>query len=463
MNKRLVPQLAYTIAFVFTLFSLSGCVSNYSTISSLSDGASVCCEESTLELVSGPMIGHVSMRSAQVWAQVDNAADLSVSYWKQGGEESARYSDSKWADSKTAFSAQFELSGLDPGSHYSAVLVADGATIGDTINIDTQVLWDYRMDPPEFKAVIGSCAFINDSIYDRPGRGYGGEYEVFESIVSAEPDMMLWLGDNVYLREVDFQSYSGYLYRYTHTRALPEMQELLKACPNYAIWDDHDYGPNDADASWIHRDWAQEAFKTFWANPSYGAPSGANNIATAFRFNDVEFFLLDNRSQRIHHNNRTQDIHVLGDEQIDWLIAALNKSKAPFKMVAVGGQFLNTVDRHENMANFPERQEIIDRIEEEHIHGVVFLTGDRHCTDMSRIELEGGAVIHDLTVSPLTSSAYDNSDEPNDLRVEGTTVPFRNFAELNFSGPRKNRSLEIIVKDVNGVEVWTEILIAKEL
>jgi alkaline phosphatase D len=463
MNKRLVPQLAYTIAFVFTLFSLSGCVSNYSTISSLADGTSVCCEKPTPELVSGPMIGHVSMRSAQVWAQVDNAADLSVSYWKEGGEESARYSDSKWADSKTAFSGLFELSGLDPGSHYRAVLVANGEAIGDTININTQVLWDYRMDPPAFKTVIGSCTFINDSIYDRPGRGYGGEYEVFESIVSAEPDMMLWLGDNVYLREVDFQSYSGYLYRYTHTRTLPEMQELLKACPNYAIWDDHDYGPNDADASWIHRDWAQEAFKTFWANPSYGAPSGANNIATAFRFSDVEFFLLDNRSQRIHHNNRTQDIHVLGDEQIDWLIAALNKSKAPFKMVAVGGQFLNTVDRHENMANFPERQEIIDRIEEEHIHGVVFLTGDRHCTDMSRIELEGGAVIHDLTVSPLTSSAYDNSDEPNDLRVDGTTVPFRNFAELNFSGPRKNRSLKIVVKDANGVEVWTETLIAKEL
>ena len=463
MNNRLVNQCAYITAHVFMLFSVAGCAPNQIAVSTLADAHSGCCEKINTELISGPMIGHVSMRSAQVWAQVDNEADLSVSYWKEGGEESARYSDSKWADSKTAFSGLFELSGLDPGSHYRAVLVANGEAIGDTININTQVLWDYRMDPPAFKTVIGSCTFINDSIYDRPGRGYGGEYEVFESIVSAEPDMMLWLGDNVYLREVDFQSYSGYLYRYTHTRTLPEMQELLKACPNYAIWDDHDYGPNDGDASWIHRDWAQEAFKTFWANPSYGAPSGANNIATAFRFSDVEFFLLDNRSQRIHHNNRTQDIHVLGEEQIDWLIAALNKSKAPFKMVAVGGQFLNTAERHENMANFPERQEIIDRIEEEHIHGVVFLTGDRHCTDMSRIELEGGAVIHDLTVSPLTSSAYDNSDEPNDLRVDGTTVPFRNFAELNFSGPRKNRSLKIVVKDANGVEVWTETLIAKEL
>ena len=44
------------------------------------------------------------------------------------------------------------------------------------------------------------------------------------------------------------------------------------------------YGPNDADRNWIHGDWARQAFETFWANPSYGAPAGANNVATAFRF-----------------------------------------------------------------------------------------------------------------------------------------------------------------------------------
>ncbi|HIN41349.1 MAG TPA: alkaline phosphatase family protein [Flavobacteriales bacterium] len=419
--------------------------------------------ESETKLMSGPMIGHVSMRSASVWAQVDMKAELCLLYWEEGAEEPAKCSEVVEVDASTAFSTQFDLGYLEPGRDYEAVLVANGTAIGDTITITTQTLWDYRMDPPAFKAVVGSCAFINDSIYDRPGKGYGGEYEVFESITTAEPDMMLWLGDNIYLREVDVQSYTGYLYRYSHMRSLPEMQGLLKACPNYAIWDDHDYGPNDADMSWIHRDWAQEAFKAFWANPSYGVPSGANNVGTAFRFSDVEFYLLDNRSHRIHPNNRTQDIHVLGDEQIDWLIAVLNKSRAPFKMVAVGGQFLNDVARHENMANFPERQEIIDRIEEEHIHGVIFLTGDRHCTEMSRLELEGGAVIHDLTVSPLTSHTYDNFDENNTLRIEGTSTPVRNFAELNFSGPRKDRSCEIVVKNAMGEEVWSKVLRAKEL
>ena len=410
------------------------------------------------------MLGHVSMRSANVWAQVDTKSDLAMKYWQKDLDDTnSKLSGWEVATAITAFSSQFEIGGLEPGTDYQAVLIANGNAIGDTLEITTQTLWDYRMDPPAFRAVVGSCAFINDSIYDRPGKSYGGEYNVFESIVDAEPDMMLWLGDNVYLREVDLQSYSGYLYRYTHTRSIPEMQRLLMACPNYAIWDDHDFGPNDADMSWIHRDWAQDAFKTFWANPSYGAPSGADNVGTAFRYNDIEFFLLDNRSHRIHPNNRTQEIQALGEEQIDWLIAAMNKSYAPFKMVALGGQFLNDVAKHENMANFAERQEIIDRIEEEHIHGVIFLTGDRHCTDMSRLELEGGIVIHDLTVSPLTSSTYDNSAENNTLRLEGTTTPKRNFAELNFSGPRKDRSCKIVVRDAEGEELWTKVLKSRDL
>ena len=416
--------------------------------------------ENNINILSGPMIGHVSMRSVDVWAQVDSESELSLKLWNESGEF---VSEPSLAASSTANSAVLQVGGLEPASNYKAVVLSNGQSVGDTLDITTQTLWDYRMDPPAFKLIAGSCAFINDSIYDRPGKPYGGEYSIFESMASDNPDMMLWLGDNIYLREVDLQSYSGYLYRYSHTRALPEMQNLLKSCPNYAIWDDHDYGPNDADRNWIHGDWAKQSFETFWANPSYGAPAGANNVGTALRFNDVEFFLLDNRSNRVHHYNETQDPQVLGEDQIDWLIAALNKSYAPFKIVAIGGQFLSDNASHENMARFPERQQIIDRIEEERIHGVVFLSGDRHCTELSRLELERGVVIHDLTVSPLTSSSYNNTEEVNNLRVEGTVVAERNYAELNFSGPRKDRVLEMVIKNVDGEVIWSQSINAREL
>ena len=37
------------------------------------------------------------------------------------------------------------------------------------MKVQTQVLWDYRMDPPPFSFVTGSCAYINEAQYDRPG------------------------------------------------------------------------------------------------------------------------------------------------------------------------------------------------------------------------------------------------------------------------------------------------------
>ena len=74
---------------------------------------------------------------------------------------------------------------------------------------------------------------------------------------------MLWLGDNTYYREPVFSA-SGMNYRYSHTREIPELQELLSSTHNYAIWDDHDYfGPNDADRSYKMRNEALEVFKNF--------------------------------------------------------------------------------------------------------------------------------------------------------------------------------------------------------
>ena len=68
-----------------------------------------------------------------------------------------------------------------------------------------------------------------------------------------------------------------------------------------------------------------------------------------------------------------------------------------------------------------------------------------------------------MTVSPLTSSSYNNTEEVNNLRVDGTVVAERNYAEFNFSGPRKDRVMEMVIKNVNGEEVWSKEIRAKEL
>ena len=63
--------------------------------------------------------------------------------------------------------------------------------------------------------------------------------------------MMFWLGDNLYLQQPDLFDPASMASRYRRQRAFPPLQSLLTATPHIAIWDDHDYGPNDSDASYV--------------------------------------------------------------------------------------------------------------------------------------------------------------------------------------------------------------------
>ena len=409
-------------------------------------------------VASGPMIGHVSMRSVQLWIQTKDVENVFVKYKATNSSQWSKTAPQS-TSRESAFTAHVALDNLEPGTDYEVIFVVGGEDMSEALDVRTQLLWDYRMDPPPFSFVTGSCAYINEPQYDRPGKPYGGGYEIFESMAADDPDMMLWLGDNIYLREGDFQSYSGFVHRYSHARQTPEMASLLKECPNYAIWDDHDFGPNDSDGSWIHADWSRKAFKTFWSNPSYGLPESPRCISTAFRFVDMEFFLLDNRTYRVNHQNKTSSPQVLGQTQVDWLIQALRDSRAPFKFVCIGGQVLNDAAVYENVSQFPsEREEILNRLAEEDIQGVVFLSGDRHTTELSELVLPNGRKVFDLTVSPLTSGPGHAREEGNSLRVEGTYVEQRNYARLSFDGPRKERNCTIEVKDTFGKTLWTRTL-----
>ena len=66
------------------------------------------------------------------------------------------------------------------------------------------------------------------------------------AIAAQRPDLMLWMGDNTYMREPDWYTRTGVFHRYSHTRELPELQPLLAAASHYATWDDHDYGADNA-------------------------------------------------------------------------------------------------------------------------------------------------------------------------------------------------------------------------
>ncbi|MEM7187298.1 MAG: alkaline phosphatase D family protein, partial [Bacteroidota bacterium] len=353
-----------------------------------------------------------------------------------------------------------------PGKRYVYELFVNGKKIRRDypMEFQSQTLWQWRTDPPEVNFAIGSCNYVNEERFDRPGKPYGSDFEIFESIHRKQPDFMLWLGDNTYLREADWNSRTGFLHRYTHTRSLPELQPLLASTHHYAIWDDHDFGPNDSDGSFWLKETAAEVFQLFWGNPNYDV-LGQGGITGSFQWADLQFFLLDNRYFRTSNRNFTEDRQILGKQQIDWLINALTSSYAPFKFVVIGGQVLSTEAMHENYATFPEeRQYLIDKIREAKIEGVIFLDGDRHHTGLSRLQ-ENRYVypLYDLTCSSLTAGAYNDPEKLNTNKLEETLVGEHNFGMLKVSGPRTDRVLAISIFDKDGEQLWTKEIKAQDL
>ena len=405
--------------------------------------------------ITGPMPGYADLTEVSIWLQCHGPCKVALAYWDSTKPDSVLRTTEQYSQSETGNALTFRIGDLQPGRDYGYRVELDGRPLdlGEPLHVSTQPLWRWRTDPPAFKVALGSCTYINEEAMDRPGKPYGGGYGIFNSIAAEHPDLMLWMGDNIYLREPDWGSWSGILHRYTHTRALPEMQRLLRGTHHVAIWDDHDFGPNDADGSFVNAHLTTRAFELFWPNPTVGVP-GVGGITTMFEWNDIDFFLLDNRTFRVPADMKTVTPTVLGKAQIDWLIQALNYSKAPFKLVALGSQFLSSASEYENYAAFAvERQGIIDRIHQEGITGVVFLTGDRHFSELSELTSDDGNTLYDLTVSPLTSSTYKPSGK-NTLLVPGTVAEERNYGTLEFSGPQGDRVMRIVVHDATGKMLW---------
>ena len=421
-------------------------------------------------LAAGPMLADVTHRGAAVWVQTDGPTDVTLTVRAAGGAEVVRTVTAATGPDGTA---TLRVDGLEPGQTYGyAVEVGGGAvSFPYPTAFTTQPLWQWRADPPAFTVAFGSCHYANDPAYDRPGDPYGGPTAIFEAIRRASPDLMLWLGDNVYLREVDWWSAGGIADRYAHSRTEPDLQPLLAAVPHYATWDDHDYGPNDSDRSYVLKGEALDTFTRYWPAAARGLP-GVPGVFTHFQWADAEFFLLDDRYHRAPNDAPGPDRTVLGREQVQWLLDALTGSRAPFKVVALGGQFLNPAPVFETYAAVApaERAFLLDQIRLRGIDGVVFLSGDRHHGELVRVDRPGTYPLYEFTSSPLTAGAStaaldpDSPEYENPARVPGTLVAGRrNFGTLSVSGPRTDRTMTMRAHGADGAVLWERTVRAADL
>lgn len=382
------------------------------------------------------MLGDVTSTSVRLWAEATRPVTYQVQL--RHADRSSAWHDASFqnASSKLRLTREgnrgvVQIGGLTPNTGYQyRLLNAQGRALPD---LHGQT---FRTAPSDgtahdFRVAFGSCA----------GEwGVDASQPIFQAIDDQGPDLFLWLGDNTYFTvpEREWESPTLMEQRWSRARAIPNLQSLLAHTAHYAIWDDHDYGPNDSDRSYPLRKVAKQLFESYWPNPASGL-SKEDGIFFKFTFGRVEFFMLDTRYERSPNSgpNGPEKV-ILSATQWDWLEQGLRSSSADFKVIASGMQILSDYHRFETWNLFPqERARLLNFIRDQRIGGAFFVSGDRHIGEALRVPWQGSYPMVEFTSSPLAAGLGETQpDAEVPQRIAGTLAAVENFAVLDFHFPQ---------------------------
>ncbi len=422
-------------------------------------------------LISGPMLGFVEHRSALIWVEVATSVEkLEIEYFMLSEPKSRMRMKYQGTLGAAYNPCKIELPELKMNTKYGYQIIIDGKKISLDYPTEfmTRDLWEYRRPAPDFSFLIGSCLYLNDSAYDRPGKPYGLSTDILKPMARDTSRFMIWMGDNNYLREADYSSPYGIMYRYSHDRAVPALQPVLAKRPNYAIWDDHDYGANDTHEGWKYKGLTNEIFRNYWGNHSYAQCKG-EGIYGNFNYGDAEFFLMDDRYFRAEEElkdsmNGKPNVNkrYWGEDQMRWLENNLLSSHSVFKFIVNGNQVSNSdIKVGECMVHYPyDYYELLNFINTYKISGVVILSGDRHFSELLSTPsiAKGGYNLMEYTSSPLTSTPYydiiKGKEGENPFRIKGSLQAIQNFGKVSIHGEKGHRIATIQTLDISGSPVF---------
>jgi alkaline phosphatase D len=415
------------------------------------------------QLVSGPMLGPVELRTAKIWVEVKPGKDVAIAFWKKGYMKNHKLVVKRTQIEDWFSPVTFYLTGLEINTTYEYQILINPKAIANGIpskadgSFTTKELWQWRKPAPDFSFLTGSCAYINEPAVDRPGKPYGGDSSIFESMAKEKVAFMFWMGDNWYTRDVDYYDEWGLWNRASHDRSVPVIQNFLRSTSHYAMWDDHDYGPNDIGTNYILKKTSRDVFTNYWLNTSYGM--NGEGIYSMISYADVDIFMMDDRWWRSADEMKDSiagkpnpDKKMWGQQQMEWLKNSLLHSKAPFKIIANGSQVLNPVSPFDKLLDCPaEYEELMSFLQENKIPGVMFMSGDRHHTEVIKVNRQAAYPLYDVTVSPLTAGThkFGAAEANNPYRVFGLDEK-QNYGKFNFTGTRGQRKLTVEFFGVKG-------------
>jgi alkaline phosphatase D len=368
------------------------------------------------------MVGAVTPDSITFWGRASGDFDVEVEYSTDPLLGAARRSAPVRATAASDHTARIVVGGLAPATRYYYRLLVDG--IPDRYRLTPFSTHTAPAGTAPFRLAFGSCA----------RHQLDSEQSIFQAIREAGPDLFFWLGDNIY---ADSASDWVFAEDYRRQRAIDSTLSLLRSTPELAIWDDHDFGINNSDATNPIREASLAAFRNYWANPSFGLPD-CPGVFFQYAYGGVDFFMLDGRYYRTPNDAPDgPSKQFLGPRQNEWLREALRASRSPFKVLACGsGWSREDGPQGDTWAAFLyERDALFDFIRDEKIEGVFLLSGDTHFGEVNCIPWSdrGGYDLYDLVSSPLAQATGTSFlDHEPELRIRPPYFRSVNFGLLDF-------------------------------
>lgn len=320
----------------------------------------------------------------------------------------------------------------------------------------------------------GSAAQAIEKIYFGSCAKQYKPMPIFNAIVKDQPQVFVFLGDNIYGDTEDMSEMAEkyqLLGNHKGFKALKNTSDLI------AIWDDHDFGENDAGKEYPQKEASRKLMLDFWEEPKNSPRYSQEGIYTSYSYgegeNIVRVIMPDLRwnrdelhsvgklsylAKRIPNNmgpyepTTVSGASMLGSQQWQWLEAELKKP-AKIRIIASSLQLLPEFTGWESWANFPEdRSRLMNFIEQQKVDGVIMMSGDTHWGEVSKQEGLTSYPLWEVTSSGLSEKWKDVS--PNKHRVGDFTNQV-NYGFMEFDWAVSDPTISFGLKDVNG-NVFTQ-------
>ncbi len=249
------------------------------------------------------------------------------------------------------------------------------------------------------------------------------------------PDVFLWVGDVIYADTHDIRVMER---KYRQQLANEDYIRLRNKVEVVGIWDDHDFGDNNAGKNYPIKASSQQLFLDFMQEPQDSLRRQQQGIYTSYTYgagsSQVKMILLDTRYHRETPGSGRADL--LGDAQWQWLEQELASSTATVNIIASGVSVLSPqMPFAEEWRDFKwPRKRLFSLIKKHRVEGVLFLVGDRHFSSHLSSDEYGGR-FHEFMSSGLTH--YMNRPWVSAIfkMLYGETNSYfgRNFSKLEFT------------------------------